>query len=107
LCCTPDALAAGGPAANRYSTAEYKRKRLACLKRAVVQLLEAGDGKAVSAAVAAGRELDPQDRWAVLQALEACRARAGEYPAAGGHVSQLAAAWAAKHGSEQPPPRRA
>jgi hypothetical protein len=70
--------------------------------RVVVRLLEAEGDKAVAAAVAAGRELDPQDRWAVLQCLEACRAAAGEYPPAGARMRELASAWTSKYGSEQP-----
>lgn len=93
--------------------AEWVRRRVAGLGiaasrpagRVVVQLLQAEGDKAVAAAVAAGRELDPQDRHAVLQALEACRAQAGEYPPAGETVRHLAAAWSAKYGSEQPGPR--
>jgi len=74
--------------------------------RVAVQLLLADGDAAVKAAVAAGGELDPWSRWAVLQFLEACRAKAQEYAPAAGLIRELIAAWTARHGSEQPRPRR-
>jgi hypothetical protein len=76
--------------------------------RVAVQLLEADGGAAVRAAVAAGRDLDDHQRWAVLQTLEKCLEVArGGYAPATGLMAERISAWTAKYGCEQPQPRAA
>jgi hypothetical protein len=74
--------------------------------RVTVALLEAlaadDSAAAVRAAVAAGRDLDDQDRYAVLATLEICRDKTREYPPSSGPMRDLVAAWVRKHGDKQP-----